>query len=390
VTNESILAVLKFSGPVVGLIAALWSTTQKITYEAEGGVKRLTLQGRVLIGIITVAALISILALGFGTIVEKQAAADKKLAEQQAAAETKAKEGKEADEKARARAEAAALRQAGDLAHLLEKAEEQKRDLKQSFLIIRAAAAQQRRDAQISMQIGREANQRLSEAERTLAEFERINYPLRSVEARAELSLNFEGVDMAGFWTEIEANKGLESRRKRRYEPDDVIVTFRLSDFSRSRYRDRLDYATTGTEIRLDFVTPEAAFNRPAGSGTDEIRPIEAPTSVSGPVFVTLKLETIEADLSGRRMTAYFSGKYEPQVEGVIGSGDKLSLSDVNKLVPILNIQRPGAQGDHRRGPDTLVGVWFSLNGIQRFGASSSFRIADKGSFVLHPQSPRR
>jgi hypothetical protein len=136
-------------------------------------------------------------------------------------------------------------------------------------------------------------------------------------------------------------------------------------------------------------VAPEAALHQPAGSSSDEIRPIEAPTFVSGPVSVTFKLEKIEADLSARRMTAYFSGKYQPEVEGVIGSGDKLSLSDVKRLVPILTIDRPGAR-TRRRGPDTLVGIWFSLNGIERFDAKPTIKIADKGSLILRPQSSRR
>ena len=39
-------------------------------------------------------------------------------------------------------------------------------------------------------------------------------------------------------------------------------------------------------------------------------------------------------------MSAIFSGRYEPQVEGVVSSGEKLSLSDVNRLAPILTIDR--------------------------------------------------
>lgn len=301
VTYESILAVLKFGGPIVGLIAALWSTTQKITYETEDGVKRLTRQGRVLIGIVAVSALISIFALGVETIVAKQHAQ------------------KAADEAGTAR-----------------------------------------------------------------AEFERINYPLRSIEVEAELSLNLEGVDMADFWKEIEANKSLH-RDESRYGPGH-IVTLHLSDFSTApHHSDDLRYATLATQIRLLFVTPEAAFNRPGKP--DEITPIKAPGPGSGQVSVALEFGTIEADLDDRTMTASFGGKYEVPDIGLADSGDRLSVPAVDKLVPILIIHRSST---HSRRPDTLLRVAFSVNDTGRFQAWPRVNIADEGAFILHPQSPRR
>jgi hypothetical protein len=379
VTDEDILSLLKFSGPVVGLVAALWSTTQKITYEAEGGAKRLTLQGRVLIGITVVAALISLLSIGFESIIAEQQAQRAQQAEEKQARTA-------AERQARRKAETAARDQAAALARLEADAKEQKRFLEQRFLIIGAAAAQQRRDAQISMQIAREANQRLSEAERTLAEFERINYPLRSIEAEVTLSLNFEGLDMAPIWKDLETGEGLSRRRKDRYGPE-VIVTLEGSDISRHRF---LQYATSGTQIGLVFVAPGGAIPAPAAGAEDQIRPIEMPRNVDGPGIDHIRILRITADLEDRTMTAIFSGKYEPKEEGVIQSGDKLSLSDVNRLVPILTIERPGSQTIGRRGSDTLVGVSFHLNGIRRFSASSNFRIADENSFILSPEPPRR
>jgi hypothetical protein len=298
------LAVLQFGGPIVGLISALWSTTQKITYEAENGVKRLTRQGRVLIAIIAVSGLISLGALGLETVLGKQRA----------------------------------QREAGD-------------------------------------------------AEKKQAESDRLSYPLRSIAAAAEISLNFEGVDMTGFWKEIEANEGLERRSKSHYRQNRIVI-LRRSDFSSApRYRDRLDYATTGTKIRLDFESPEPASNRPAGSGSDEIRRIEAPTSMNGRVSVAFKFEMIKADLDDRTITAYFGGKYVPEVPGVVDGGDKLSTPEVKKLVPILTIRR---NLKYKREPDTLVHVLFNLDDFGQFDASQEFKIADKGSFILGWQPPRR
>jgi hypothetical protein len=222
------------------------------------------------------------------------------------------------------------------------------------------------------------------------AEKERTKHPLLGVAASAELSLNFEGVDMAGIWEAIKANDHLERRPELHYGQHRVVV-LHPPDFSSVTHQDYLDYATRGTRIRLDFVTPEAASSRPAASSEDEIRPIAAPTSVNGPISVALEFNRIEADLDRRKMTAYFSGEYKPKVEGDIDSGDRLWLSDVKKLVPILTIQRSRRyeRGPGKRGPDTLLHVSFKLTETQRFDASPKFNIGDKASFSLHPQPER-
>jgi hypothetical protein len=382
VTHEAILAVLKFSGPVVGLASALWSTTQKITYETADGVKRLTLHGRVLIGITVIATLISILSLGLETIIRRQQAeqaADQKADQDRAKAARRA----ERDAQIAARLQIDALRE------LRTDAAEQKRFLEQRFLIIGAAAEQQRRDAQISMQIAREANQRLSEAERTLAEFERINYPLRRVVVRVEVAFDFGGVDMAAFWRKLEADKSKESDRELTWRPafrggPDQIATFKYPQVAPI---EPLDYATYGARVTLKFVTPGDAFPRPAGRAGDEIRPIAAATYADVPISFDLEPGDIEADLGKRTVTATFSGRFEPADEGVIGSGQKLSLSDVNRLVPILSIER---RSPERRRPDTLLHVSLSLNDLERFGAPSNLGIADESAFILYLEPARR
>ncbi|HET9639049.1 MAG TPA: hypothetical protein VFP12_07570 [Allosphingosinicella sp.] len=390
-TSEAILAVLKFSGPVVGLASALWSMTQKITYEAADGVKRLTLQGRVLIGITVAATLISLLSLGFETVIgrqearrvadEKRQAADAKRQDARLASEKEAR----AEAMAATRDQAAAARdQAAALARLEADSAEQKRFLEQRFLIAAAAAEQQRRAAQISMQIARESNRRLTEAERTLAEFERINYPLRSVEAGVELALDFDGVDMADFWKRLGERTDLRSRPRTRGLPDRV-VTFEPSDISGNDY---IAYGTTGTQITLKFVAPDA-FEAPAGKSANEIRLIEGPVPGGGVITVRFKVRSIDADLRDRRMTAEYIAEFEPEEEGVI-SGEKLSLSDVNRLVPILTITRSVTNPSGRRRPDTLLRVSYRLNGIERFYASADFAIADHAAFVLYPQPPRQ
>jgi hypothetical protein len=386
VTDEGILAVLKFAGPIVALASALWSTTQKITYEDAGGAKRLTLQGRVLLGIFTLAALVSMLALGFDTLVGQQHAQDAariKAEENERAAQRDARvEAAAAARDARARSEAQTRAQREAFAQLERDAAEQKRFLEQRFLIAAAAAEQQRRDAHLSMQVAREANARLGEAERTLAEFERINYPLRSVTASAELDLSFDGVEMRGLWERLAAL------------PDDhKLPEFRGGPATRVRFtpqdvsgNDVIDYGTTGTIITLVFVPPEAAEGAAGGAaavgGRDALAPLTGGTSRSGPIALTLTIAQIEANLRTRAISATFSGSYRPDVEGIVSGGEKLSLSDVDRLVPILTVKRhnnPAA----RRPPDTIVGLSYRLNDVERFDARAELAIADEAVFVL-------
>jgi hypothetical protein len=382
VTSEAILAFLKFSGPVVGLVSALWSMTQKITYEAADGVKHLTLQGRVLIGIIVVSTLISVLALGLESIIREQQA--QKTATQKAA-DAQREERKEAQ----ARAEAAARDQKAALAHILADSVERERFLKQRFLIIGAAAEQQRRATQISLQIAREANQRLSEAQRTFAEFERINYPLRSVEAQVVLALDFGGTNtarMADIWRRIEALDDISWHSERHSGTADIATL----EGDRIGAFDIVQYATRGTLMRLVFVTPQAGFRDSAGSRGDEIRPIDASRRFDGPIAFDLQIHSVRIDRRQHSMTAYFTGKFEPAVEGVIQGGEKLSLSDVNKLIPILTIERNHNDLVARRAPDSLEQISFRLNDVQRFSASPGLRISGKSTYVLAAEPVRK
>lgn len=370
------LSLLKFSGPVVGLMSALWSTTQKITYEAEGGAKKLTLQGRVLIGITVLATLISLLSIGFESLIREQQA--------QQAAEEKAAADRLADQKeARTLAETAARDQAAALARLEADAAEQKRFLEQRFLIIGAAAAQQRRDAQISMQIAREANQRLSEAERTLSEFERINYPLRSVDAGVTVALDLDGLDLSAFWEEMAQMRDRTPYRTHRRD----YVGLEPSNSLGGHILDRANRMS----ISLEFVPFDEAFGRPSVDARDEIRPLPSAGDFGLRDLIELpilRLESVEAHVPSRRVTAHYVTNKKLELEGVVEGGVKIALSEAAKLVPILTVQQGYVPG--RRLTNRIIGASISLNGLERFSASSNLNFAGKTSFVLHMQAARR
>lgn len=383
-TSEAILAILKFAGPVVALITGIWSTTQKITYE-DGGTKRLTLQGRLLIGINVLSMLISILALGFeANIKDKQAlqAATDRLA----AAE---KDRLEADEKAKDRADAAARAQAAALGRIEADAKEQNRFLGQRFLIVDKAAEQQRRDAEIARAIAREANLRLAAAERVLAEFERVNYPLREIEANVVLALDFTGVDLTRFWTAVAARTDLQSRPRSRGFTDrtDRIVSFTPDDF---RQEPRIVYGTRGTRIALEFREPLAG--RFARGDRDALLPIEGVVESPRSRLPQVRLEatSIEADLKARTLTAYYTGTFKPEIAGEVSSDQKLSLSDVKRLLPVLTIRRGTTNIAARRPPDRIERVSFSLNGDGRFDGDPKASVSDEARFVLVPDASRR
>ena len=386
-TNEAILAILKFAGPVVGLVSALWSTTQKITWEGEDGVKRLTLQGRVMVGIIIASTAISILALGFESVIRQQqaeAAADRES--KQALADA-AKARAEQERQAQRRAERAQRSQAEALARLEADARESKRFLEQRFLILGAAAEQQRRAAQISQQVAREANRRLADAARSFAEFERINYPLRSLSVSIRVALNLEGVDLARFWERLEAMRQTEGFRwfqERRGEPAQ-IVTFDYKETGRPGLDigQNLRFGIKRNRFGLHFFPPGGAISAAEGGAEDEMRPADVTVSSDAPIkFSDVAPGEIEADIGRRTIVATFVATYTPAVEGVVGTGEKLSLGDVDRLVPILSISR--LKAPHRsNAPDTLLGVTIEVNGQARFAVSPGFRIAGDRTFIL-------
>lgn len=368
VMSENILAILKFSGPVVGLASALWSTTQKITYEGADGGKRLTLQGRVMVGIIVLSGLVSLLSLGLETILAREAVERKErsdLAEEQ-------REGRRQAVAAATRAEIAANAQGEALSDLRRDAAQQKRFLEQRFQIAAAAAEQQRRDAQISMQIAREANLRLSEAERTLAEFERVNYPLRKIEASFELELNLAGLGpewpLDALWAEIQRRLEAEVPPTRRHLVDTIYLE--RETFGSIGGRDHFDHATNGTTGRFSFAASEDAPS-PAANGL-----------VAEGVLFDLRLSRVRADLVSRRLRAVYSGERAQAVEGVISTGEKVSLSDVGRLVPVITIERSAR---FPRGADRLVSVSVRLNGFERFSASPNLPVADETAVVRVP-----
>lgn len=385
VADEDILAVLKFSGLAVGLISALWSTTQKITYEVEG-VKRLTLQGRVMVGIIITSSFISVLALGLDVLAKKEKERNAVIERAAAAQEQDRNERRAAEEKAQAKRERSAELEAQMLRSIRADAKEQNRFLEQRFVILDLAAEQQRRDSGISMRIAREANLRLSEAERTLAEFERINYPLRRIDAGVTLALGTGGVNFDDFWREIESN-GNVSWSAEVHNGDRIFATIGPNLIPQSG---PLHDAITRTVIRLVFATPGESHPSSAGNAQSGIRILETQGIIDGQIDIPLEIQTITLNRKTRQITAYFSGAHEPPVEGVVKSGDKLSLSDVNRLAPILTVERNPFPEFARRSADSLVGVSYGLNGLERFHATPAFRITEAGSFLLAPEPPRR
>jgi hypothetical protein len=379
VTNEDMLALLKFAGPVVGLAAALWSTTQKITYEGADGGKKLTLQGRVMVGIILLSGLVSLLSLGFESLLREEQA--RNAAEKQQLAK-QAELGREARDRADAaatRAKVADEAQALALAGLKRDAEQQKLFLEQRFQIAAAAAEQQRRASEISTQIAREANLRLGEAERTLAEFERVNYPLRKIEASFELDLNLSNLGpdwpVDALWAEIQRRLEAEVVPTRRHLVDTIYLEPEM--FGKIAGRDNFDHATHGTRGKLRFAAGEEA----ASPAADAARGSRTGLDSEGVLF-DLRLKRVRADLRSRRLRAVYSGEKVLAVEGVIASGEKVSLSDVNRLVPVITIERSSR---YPRGADTLVSVSVRLNGFERFSASPDLPIADETAVVRVP-----
>jgi hypothetical protein len=361
VDSGDVLTILKYAGPLVSLFAAIWSTTQKITFEDAAGIKRLTLPGRVLVGATVVSTLVSVLALGFEGIVSGQKA--------------KAEKDKEAQDKA---AEA--------LARLEADGREQNRFLAQRFLIIDNAAKQQQRDAALAQQVAREANRRLAEAERVLTEFDRVNYPLRDVEVSVTLALNFDGIDMTRFWAELEQRTDLPSRLAVRGLPEGGrVVTFGPKDFPG---HDRIAYATTGTRISLRFLTASPVPVTPGSS--DRLRETRL-AGVPGSRLpqIDVKIAQIQAHTRDRTLTAYFNVNWTPLVAGEVSATEKLSLSDAKKLVPVVTIERATVNDNGKRPPDRVEGVTLRLNGAGVFsGGGGEQRVADEAAFILVRAKP--
>ena len=385
-TNEAILALLKFSGPVIGLASALWSTTQKITYEAAEGAKRLTLQGRVMVAIILLSGLVSLLALGFESILREQQGQEAAARQDRLDRAEAEREARRREEAATTRAEIAAKAQAEALADLRRDSEQQKRFLEQRFLIAAAAAEQQRRATHISTQIAREANLRLGEAQQALAEFQRINYPLREIGATIQLKLDFTGLDpewpLGALWEEIDLR--WEASGLPNHHPNSSIF-LEPDMFEKIGGRSNFHYALQGTTASLAFVAAKGTpLPRPEGTRHRMVplagRGTLGPTLIS----VTLKFNGVDAYPRTRTLIASFSGAVTLAVEGRIASGEKLSLADVVRLVPVLTIRRGGDLA-YRRRPDRLGRVWFDVNGGLRFDAEPDLPIAGEMTFILFP-----
>lgn len=359
--NSGFLTILKFAGPLVSLFAAIWGTTRKITFEDAAGSKQLTLAGRVLVGATILSTLVSVLALGFERLVDEQ--------------------------RSQAQARQVALKKQREaLARLETDAREKNRFLAQRFLIIDNAARQQRRDAAISRQIAREANLRLAEAERVLTEFDRVNYPLREVAVSVTLRLNFDGIDMAGFWRELESRGDLQSRLAIRGLPDGGrVVTFVPKDFADN---DSIAYATTGTQMFLHFLA--SAPEPIAAQDSDRLRPTR-PGALAGSRLpqIRVKIAQLQANTRDRTLAAWFDASWTPPVAGEVSATEKLSLSDAGRLVPVLTIRRATFNDSGKRPPDSIESVTLQLNGATRFASSGGdHRVADEAAFVLVSAQP--
>lgn len=378
---ETALSLAKFAGPVVALVAAIWSTTQRITREGSDGAIRLTLQGRVLIGLIALSTLVSILALGFETVVARQTAAT-------ARAEKAAGLARAAEQERRAEAEKAARDQASALARLQADSAEQRRFLEQRLMIMGKFAEQQHRDGQMSMQIARESNARLADAQRMFAQFDLVNYPLSKLEAEVSMELNLEGRDLDAFWKHLAERSDLSSFRTRRADPSARIVTFLPRDVRGGGFDPLfIDYSTTATDVRIEFVNTGNQGARTRRAVEDSIGRREGCGDLGEAVFsVRLQVAAIRAEFPQRTLTVQFAG--EPtEIEKIRLKGERLSLAGAKKLVPVLTIRRQGSVRLGPRPPDRLESVSLRLNDLPWFSASKSQAIGDSSELVLLPRS---
>jgi hypothetical protein len=342
-----------------------------------------------MIGILITSAFISVLALGLEMMVK----ADK----EEKAANAKKEEDKErrekgamaAEEKRQDRRDAAVRHQEALLKQIQADAKEQDRFLGQRFVILDLAAKQQRRDSEMSMQIAREANIRLSEAERTLAELERVNNPLRRIDAQVSLELNLDGLDLSGFWERMTRKRDQTPYRT----PQRDYVGLQQDDPVDGRIRERANRMS----INLDFVPSDEAPGAPAVKSGAEIRPVQSERNGGGDFALSdliqlpvLRLETVVAHVPSRSVIAHFVSTRTLEPEGMVKGGLKISISEALKLIPMLSVQ----QGylEERRGGVTnrLMGASISLNGLERFRAESALGFAGKSSFMLHMSTPRR
>lgn len=379
--NEAILNALKFTAPVFGLIAGIWSTTQKITFEDAEGAKRLTLQGRVLIGFAVVSTLISVLALGLETIIEQS--------EEAAAVELARKDlDRQNVEKARAVAAAAARDQKAALDRLEDEAKLQTGFRQQQSLIAATALREQRRDAALSLQVARDANQRLAEAAQTLAELDRVNNPLRTIDAEVILQLDFSGTDLAEFWTELATREDILWMRNYRLNPRNDVAVFTVG---KDRILSDVEYRARGPRIRVDFLKPTRECIAAKAPRIDRLVALDTmPGSGCGILPIRLNLDRIEAETGTKLIKAVFSVAYKTATEGTIDSGEKVSLSDIRSLTPVLNIDQllntPG-----RQRLDRVERVYLRLNGqfyVEHL--ANGVTIDREITFVLPIYAPRR
>lgn len=327
-TGEIIIAALKWSVLVIGPIAALISLTRKSNVEGPDGARRLTLEGRILFGVTAFSGIVSLISTGFEQIAE-QNKQQKDLIEKNAAerrlAEDKVKKREERRER-QAKEDATAR----DL---------QTRLLRQSLKMAQFNAAEQARDAALSRTVSIEANNRLKEANRTLAELERVTYPLRTVSAIVEISYPVPE-NTGSFWKEMD-ELGDDPYQQRKPEQAREIV--RDPPFF-NKYP-ALDPPPAGGYISLLLHEP------------DDRTGVASP---SGPPLIHIRLDgsRVHVNRHARTIRLTLYGAYEPQREGEL-SHKRFSVNDVRKLIPELSLMRGGFR---------LRNVGVAINGVYYFG----------------------
>jgi hypothetical protein len=384
--DHDLLAILKFSLPVVAFVAAVLGMLKTVRKEGPDGEKRLNFYGRVLTGMTVFSAFISLFSAGFESILKRSDSAKADAMAALAAAKAEAKSQSEQLEKIQ-KAQMEAAQQAAEQAFRDRQAAAARKleagIVDQKLTLLSAAAEAQRRDAQISRTLAEAANARLTDTERSLAEFARINYPLRAISVRVEVELNLAGPEIDQFW------KWLKETRETPFplgghnaNPNKSIE---LSDSDRSRWQ-QIQYAAIGNTVELDFYTPETV--PPAAlsgqrTGSRKLRQLQGPVPQGESFEIRLGKPTVTADLVSRFISIRYDAKLEPGHEGEFGE-QKLSLADARRLIPILHIQRSGAKR-FPRGPDriTRIALDYNDNEIFNLGRDQEALFDDNISYVL-------
>ncbi len=352
-TSHDLLAVLKFSLPAVAFASVILGQLKNVRREGADGDKHLTFYGRVLTGLTILSAFVSLFAAGLEAILKKQDEAEtarKKqatdIADIRKAQDAQAKEAAQqaADQKFRDE-EATRARDVQD------------RLLAQKLAFLKEAAAAQRRDALISHQLASASAARLADAERAIAEFARINYPLRKITATVAVDLALSGPEVARWWTWLVARSGVPFERGRHEVDPNRRVVLEPQDLQRE---DRVQYAAIGNAVTLDFYPGTGRVTK-----NDALVPLrERPTEALS-FSIRFGRPVVTADLVDRRVTATYEAVLEPDHEGEFG-GRKLSTGDAKALLPVLRFERNGAKR-FPRGPDRARSVGVTFNEDERF-----------------------